>query len=91
VVTTLLVQEFLDARRQAFPDSETFQNARRALLAIDKAEVLAVFETRLQVGEDEDRAAAIEGLALLYGREATDTLLPWINDPSTIVRWVAYI
>lgn len=80
---------FLDARRQAAPDSETVQNARRALLACDKAEVLALFERHLQVPDDEERASTIHTLASLYGREATDTILRWINDPSPIVRSVA--
>jgi hypothetical protein len=91
VATSYQVEEFLDVLRQAGTDSETFQNARRALLASDKAEVLALFETRLQGADEEGRAGAIQGLALLYGQEAIDTILRWVNDPSPTVRFVACI
>ena len=88
MVTSRQVQEFLEARQQGSTDSETFRNARQALLACDKTEVLAQFETRLQVRDEEERASAIAGLAALYGVEATDTLVRWITDPSSTVRWV---
>jgi hypothetical protein len=91
VATSHQVEEFLDVLRQAGTDSETFQNARRALLESDKPDVLALFEARLQCVDDEGRAGAIQGLALLYGREAIDTILRWINDPSPTVRFVTCI
>ncbi|MBC8353804.1 MAG: HEAT repeat domain-containing protein [Planctomycetes bacterium] len=88
VVSKQQVQEFFDARRQALTNPETFQNARRVLITSDKTEVLAHFETRLQVRDEEERASTIEGLALLYGPEAADTIVRWINDSSWIVRCV---
>ncbi len=88
VVSMNQVQEFLDARRLRFLNPETFQNARQALVASDKTAVLAHFETLLHSHDDEQRASAIEGLALLHGPEATDTIVRWINDSSSTVRWV---
>lgn len=88
LVTSRQVQAFLEGRQQGSADSETFRNAQQATLACDKAEVLAQFETRLQVRDEEERASAIAGLAALYGVEATDTLVRWITDPSSTVRWV---
>jgi len=88
VVSLSEVQRFLDARRLRFVDAKTFRNAKRVLVANDKAAVLAHFETLLQSGDEEQRAAAIEGLALLYGSKAADTIVRWINDSSSIVRWV---
>jgi hypothetical protein len=64
VVSMNQVQEFLDARRLRFVNPETFQNARRALIARHKTAVLAHFETLLQSRDEEQRASAIEGLAL---------------------------
>lgn len=76
MVTSHQVQEFLNARRQGSTDSETVQNARRALLASDK-----------QGSNEEGRATALDGLALLYGREATEAILRWINDSSPTVHF----
>jgi hypothetical protein len=91
VATSRQVEEFLDVLRQAGTDSETFQNARQALLQCDRAEVLALFETRLQGADEEERAGAIHGLGVLHGRQAIDTILRWINDSSPTVRFVACV
>lgn len=88
MVTTHQIQDFLDARRHAVTNPERFQTARRALIANDMSEVLAHFETWLQLPDEEERARAIEGLALLYGPEAIDPIIHWINDSSATVRWV---
>lgn len=87
MATSHLVREFLDARRHVLTNPETFRHSRDALLASDKREVLAVFEDHLQVPDDEERVWAIKGLALLYGREATDEIVRWINDSSPTVRY----
>jgi hypothetical protein len=89
VVSSQQVQAFFDARRQALTSPEAFQNARQALLASDKTEVLAQFEARLQRTDEEERAETIAELKLLYGPEATDTIVRWMNDSSPIVRSVA--
>lgn len=88
MVTSRQVQEYLDVRHQALTKPETFQNARRAVIESDKADVFALFESRLQVRDEEERCSAIARLASLYGSEATDTIVRWINDSSMIVRWV---
>lgn len=88
MVSMKQVQEFLDVRRLRYLNPETFRTARQALIASEKTEVVAHFETLLQSRDDEQRASAIEGLALLYGPEATDTIVRWINDSSSTVRWV---
>ena len=82
------IREFFDARQQALSDPETYQRVRQALLAGDRQETLALFEAHLQLPDEEERARAIEGLALLYGREATDTILRRITDESPVVRWM---
>lgn len=82
------VQEFLNARPLSLTQPETYRSLRQALLAIDKQEVLALFEVHLQLPDEEERARAIEGLALLYGREASDIIVRWINDTSPVVRWM---
>ncbi len=88
MVTSRQVQEYLDVRHQALTKPETFQNARRAVIESDKADLFALFESRLQVRDEEERCSAIAGLASLYGSEATDTIVRWINESSMIVRWV---
>lgn len=88
MVSSQQVQEFFDARRQARVNPVALQKARQALLASDKAEVVAQFEARLQDPDDEQRCETIVGFESLYGPEATDGLLRWINDPSPIVRCV---
>jgi hypothetical protein len=82
------IQEYLDVRRTAFMDREAFQQARQTLLAHDRAEVLAHFETLLQDPDGEVRAQALEGLTLLYKADATETLLRSIHDELEVVRWV---
>lgn len=69
MVTSRQVQEHLDVRHQALTKPETFQNARRAVIESDKADVFALFESRLQVRDEEERCSAIAGLASLYGSE----------------------
>lgn len=81
------VQELLATRRTAYWNPEPFRNARQALLARDRDEVLAHFQSRLQRPDEDERALAVEGLALLYGTEAGDTIVRWIKDPSRVVRW----
>ena len=88
MTTAHKIQEFLDARPQYYLQPERFRSARRAVLACDRTEVMACFEARLQDLDDEVRAQAVEGLALLYRTDATDTLLRWLDDESVIVRWV---
>jgi hypothetical protein len=77
-----LVQEFFVARQNALSDPETLEKVRQAMLAGDRAEVLAGFETRMQSGDEEQQAETIAGLKSLYGRDAVDALLRWIGDPS---------
>lgn len=88
MVNSQQVLEYLDARRHAFSSPEVFRTARKALLACDKAEVLAHFEARTRLPDEEERAQAMEGFALLYRQDATDALIRWLKDPSSIVRWV---
>ena len=88
MITTQHVQNFLDARRNAFANPEVFQNARRVLLKGEQAEVLPLFESRLQSDDEEERCAVLSGLAVLYRSEAIETLVRWITDPSPTVRWI---
>ena len=81
------VQEFLNSRHLSVIEPETYRNLREALLASDKQEVLAVFAAQLQLPDEDARCQAIEGLAILYGREAADIIVDRINDASSIVRW----
>ena len=82
------VEAFLEARRQAYWKPQVFSNARRELLASDEADVTALFKERLKAGDEDERCRAIEGLVILYGARATDTILPWIHDSSPTVRYV---
>jgi hypothetical protein len=88
MITAQQVQNFLDARRNAFANPEVFQNARRVLLQGEQAEVLPHFESRLQSEDEEERCLVLSGLAVLYRSEASDTLIRWITDPSPTVRWI---
>ncbi len=82
------ITRFLTARQSSYADRRAFRKAREKLLTADKAEVLAEFETRLALPDEEERARAIEGLALLYRGDATYTIVRWIKDDSSTVRWV---
>ena len=88
MLTAQHVQNFLDARRNTFADPDAFQNARRILLQLDRAEVLSHFASRLQSEDDEQRCLVLSGFAVLYRSEATETLIRWITDPSPTVRWI---
>lgn len=88
MITAQHVRDFLHARRNAFANPEAFQNARRVLLQADRAEVLSLFESRLQSEDEEERCVVLSGLAVLYHSEANDTLIRWITDPSPTVRWI---
>ena len=88
MITTQHVENFLDARRNAFADPDAFQSARRVLLQGDPAEVVSLFESRLESEDEEERCRALAGLAVLYRSEASDVLIRWISDPSPTVRWV---
>lgn len=63
--TSQLVQDYLHARQQADTDAEIVQTARQALLACDKAEVFAEFESLFQNPDDEVRCALIVALGAL--------------------------
>jgi hypothetical protein len=82
------IQEFLDARPLAYIKPDDYRGAQQAVLDCDQADVLAHFETRLQDREEEHRAQAIAGLAVLYQTDATETILRWLHDESVVVRWV---
>ena len=80
------IHNYLESRRQS--NKEPFEHARQELLASDKTEVLAQFQSFLEAPAEDDRCWAIEGLFLLYGTEATEGILPLVKDPSSNVRWV---
>ncbi len=82
------VQAFLEARTQSHSNPDVYASARRELLASEQADVIALFQERLQAGDEEERCQAIVGLIQLYGAEATGTLLQWIDDASPTVRFV---
>lgn len=82
------IAEFLEARRGAYQDPEAYRRIRQALRALDRADVLPHFEARMRDPDLEVRAQAIEGLTLLYGNDATPTILPRLDDESETVRWV---
>jgi hypothetical protein len=86
LVTAGQIQEYLESRRQS--NKEPFEQAREALLTCNKSEVLCQFQQFLKAADEDDRCWAIEGLFLLYGTEATDAVLPLVNDRSSNVRWV---
>ncbi|WP_158265361.1 HEAT repeat domain-containing protein [Blastopirellula marina] len=82
------VEEFLDARPQIVTNPENYRRLCNELIACDREEVLTCFERRFQLPDEEERARAVAGVTRLYGREATDTIIRRINDPSIVVRWV---
>jgi hypothetical protein len=88
MVTLPQLHDFFAARRHYYSDYVAFQAAREKLLAEDEAEVRAAFETLLHDPDEEVRCQALTGIASLYGAAATETLLRWIDDPSSTVRWV---
>lgn len=82
------VEEFLKARPQIVTDPDNYRRLHRELVACDRDEVLACFERRMQLSNEEDRSEAVEMVTRLYGSDATKTILRFINDPSIVVRWV---
>ncbi len=84
-----LIETYLDARRMAFSRPVPFQEARDALLAQDRTAVMTAFETRRQLPDEDERARALEGSAILYGTDATEFLIRGLDDASSVVRWVA--
>lgn len=84
-----LIETYLDARRMAFSRPAPFQEARDALLAQDRTAVMTAFETRRQLPDEDERARALEGTAILYGTDATEFLTRGLDDVSSVVRWVA--
>lgn len=82
------LHDFFAARRHYYADYATFQAAREKLLAEDEGEVRAAFETLLLDPDEEVRCEALVGIASLYGAAATETLLRFIDDASSTIRWV---
>lgn len=50
--------------------------------------MLTQFETYLQDPDEEERGQAVVGLLLLYGEDATDTVVRWHPYPPSTVRCV---
>jgi len=82
------IQEFLEARRLAYFQPDTYRQAHQALRLPPADDVRRAFESRIARSNPEDRAESLAGFTLFYGDEATPTLVEWITDASPTVRWV---
>lgn len=83
-----MIDEFREARQLVSSNPEAVQRSHQAILACDKAIVLAYFDDQLQDPDFEKRAQAVEELTFLYRTDAVDTIVRGLDDESSVVRWV---